>query len=239
MIRRFIVAVMLVILTLIAACAPPGAILQAKPLNNSASLSGDLCAGVACGNQTHCEGGECVCDGGLKKCSESCISQTACCINSDCPSDRTCRAGACVQRQTCGFGEEWINARQECDCAEDFKFCAEQGKCIASESCCWHTSCYDDQRCAPTTYAGTVCMQGDTKKCKIIHEGRTMEFLFQQGTYNVKMANILEGPLFDLKVNNDTTRKLRIDEVNTIDNNLHVFVEDLQVFGGLCKEEVD
>jgi len=235
---KWVVTVTAIFLVLLAACAPAGTTLQAKPLNASAPADAS-CAGVTCTGNTHCEAGECVCDGGLKKCGNACISQTACCANADCPADRTCKNGACVQRPTCGYGEQWQGSEQECACDEGFKFCAEQGKCIPADHCCWHNSCDDDQRCPPTTYGGTVCLKGATKKCRILHESRTLTYAFAQGEYDITLANILEGPKFELKVNNDTVRRIAIGELNTVDTNLQLFVEDFQLYGGRCKEDVD
>jgi len=237
MIQRWFIAVLLTLLVFIAACAPQQTI-KAQPLNVTPPR--DACADVQCDKNSYCDAGSCVCEGGFKKCDDKCISSSACCAHSDCPGNKQCQNGVCVDKPVCGYYEIWDDSRKECTCDESAKFCAEQGKCIPADHCCWHTSCYDDQRCAPTTYSGTVCMKLDTKKCKNVHEGGiAQEFFFAQGDYGVRMQKVLEGPRFDLKVNNDSIRRVRINETNTVGDNTQIYVENVLIFGGNCREEPD
>ncbi len=235
MFKRLLIAAMLSVLVILAACAP--ATMQARPLNRSTF---DKCAEVTCGANMHCDSGQCLCTGGFKQCGDGCISESKCCSNSDCGPGRTCDAGVCVERPVCGYLETWDDGDKECACVEDAKFCAEQGKCVPAESCCWHTVCDDDQRCAVTTYSGTVCIKADTKKCKIVHEdGRVEGFFFPQGRYDVQVTRVLEGGMFDLKVNEEVLRRLDINETTTSNDNVTIYVESMQTFGGYCRDEPD
>jgi hypothetical protein len=230
------IATTLSILILIAACAPQQT-LQAQPLNLTPPKG--ACEDVVCGANMHCDAGQCLCDGSFKRCGDGCIDERACCTDRDCGPGRSCADGACVERPKCEYLATWDDGRKECVCDEDAKYCQAQGKCIPAAHCCAHDACDDDQRCAFTTYSASVCMEFDTKKCKIVHEGRSLDYFFPQGRYDVQVVNVLEGPLFDLKVNNDSIRRVEIGEYNTVDGTLKIFVEALKVFGGNCREEPD
>ena len=139
MMQRLGIAVMLIVLTLLAACVQQTTI-TAQPLNVSTPVPADSCAGVQCGANAYCEAGKCLCDGGFKKCGTSCIGSAACCEDTDCPNDRTCAKGACVMRPVCGYHEVWDNDLKECTCDSVSKFCKEQIKCIPAKSCCAETT---------------------------------------------------------------------------------------------------
>ena len=238
MTARTAIAVLCALLFLIAACAPQN-VLRAQPLNNSVPPGPDLCATVTCGADMRCTDGACVCADGLKKCGDSCISQSKCCSNSECGQDRFCQNGACVQQPVCKFNEQWDPDRKECACAEGAKFCNEQSKCIPYKSCCWHSDCGSrgDFRCAMTTYSADVCLQSDTKKCRLVHEGTKQDFvLSDQQFYTVRLQQIIEGGKFIVRVGNETTKSLAVNETAQAAN-ISVFVDQLEVFGGYCREE--
>jgi hypothetical protein len=237
MTKSALFALFAVLLIALSACAQQNT-LKAQPINKTVAQTAS-CEGVACGQNQYCDAGQCLCEGGFKTCGSACIGQAACCGNRDCPSDRTCNNGACVQRQVCAINEEWNAASQECICDEDSKFCSEQGKCIPRSSCCWHTSCDEDQRCALTVYAGTICLKADTKKCRVVHEGRTLGYTFAQGDFDIRLNRVLEGPKFDVKVNNDSVRRVSIGEQNVVANNVQLYVENITTYGGGCRDEPD
>lgn len=232
--QKLLIAVMTLVLVVLAACAP--ATLQAQPLNKTAL---DKCANVQCGENAYCEVGACLCSGSFKKCGEKCIGERACCTTEDCSPGRTCQGGACVERPKCEYLATWDPIRDECSCVEDAKYCPAQGKCIPADHCCGHEDCDDDERCPPTTYSGTICMKLDTKKCRIVHEGTVLDYFFSQGEYQVRLVNVLENQIFDVKVNNDTARRMSLNETLTVDNKAQLFVENFEVFGGNCKEDVE
>lgn len=236
MTSRTVITICTVLLILIAACAPQG-VLDAQPLNLTPPKT--ACDEMNCGTNAYCEAGVCMCDGGFKKCGSSCIAQNLCCSDDQCPSGKECTKGLCVDRPVCKFNEEWDDRRKECSCAEGAKFCSVQGKCIPADSCCAHIDCADDERCADTTYSTTTCIKLFTKKCRTVHEGLTIEFLMQGGDFDVKLQNVLEGPKFDLQVNNDSVRRVRTNETNIVGGNASIYVESMTVYGGTCKEDVE
>lgn len=236
MMRRLLIAAMVVFLVLLAACAPSA--LQAQPLNVTPPR--DPCADVQCGANAYCDAGQCVCEDGFKRCGADCIRSTSCCVDTDCPPGKQCSGGVCVDRPICAFNERWDEGRKECICADGAKFCEAQGKCIPAKHCCAHSDCDDDQRCAATTYSATVCMKLDTKKCKNAHEGGiAQEFFFTETPHLVRMQKVLEGPRFDLRVNNETIRRIGINETNVLSDGTRLYVENMLVFGGNCREELD
>jgi hypothetical protein len=80
----------------------------------------------------------------------------------------------------------------------------------------------------------------NTKKCRVAHEGVPIAFATTAGEFNVLLQNVLEGPLFDLKINNDSMRRMRVNESNTLMNStVKVYVESMTVFGGYCRDEPD
>ncbi len=236
--HRLVTALVLAVMLLVSACSQQTT--MAQPLNNTVPETKDSCAEKQCGENTYCELGQCMCLGGYKLCGENCILERSCCDDTECPSGKACVTGVCTDRPVCGFNEVWNDAYKECLCEEGNKYCREQGKCIPADSCCSHIDCRGGDRCAPTTYSATVCLQSVTKKCSMIHEGTISKFMTPVGDYEITLVNLLEGPLFDLKVNNDSIRRLRLDEVNTVGNGTaKVFVEGMTVFGGICKEYPD
>lgn len=238
MMQRALIAMMLLGVLFIAACAPQN-VIRAQPLNTSQPAAPDACASVNCSADMRCADGACVCDAGQKKCGDSCIAASKCCSDRECGAGRFCQSGVCAEQPVCKFNEAWDAERKECSCAEGAKFCKEQGKCIPAKSCCWHNDCerrFSDFRCAPTTYSADVCIKGETKKCRIIHEGTTQTFFFtDQDEYSVRLQQVLEGGRFSLRVHNETMKSLAVNETVQF-NNLTVFVENLQVFGGTCRE---
>ncbi len=233
--QRLLVTGVFVLLITLAACAQ--STLQAQPLNITPPK--DPCTDVQCGANMQCDAGSCVCTTGFKKCGASCIGERACCTDKDCSTGRWCQSGACVEQPLCKFMEQWDPDRKECVCDDNAKFCAEQGKCIPRTACCTYTVCDNDQRCAPTSYSPTVCLRSDSKKCQVVHEGRIGEFFFPSGRVNVQIQNIFEGEKFDLRVNNATAKRIAVNQTVGIPGNLSVYVESLQVFGGICREEPD
>lgn len=236
--HRLVTAVLMAVLVLVSACGQTT--IKATPLNNTVPQPMDACAEKQCGENQYCEAGVCMCSGGFKKCGDRCIAERLCCTNDQCPSGKACSNGVCVERPVCGFNEEWDNGRKECICAEGAKFCHEQGKCIPVKSCCAYTDCKGDMRCAATTYSASVCIKTTTAKCSMVAEGTVGKFMTPIGDFTVKLENILEGPLFDLKVGNDTTRRMRAEEQNLIANgSAYIYVESMEMFGGYCRDEPD
>jgi hypothetical protein len=228
-------------MVLVSACGQTT--IHAQPLNTSQpNVSTDACAGKQCGENSYCEMGVCMCSGGFKKCGDKCIAERMCCTNDQCPSGKVCSSGVCTDRPLCGFNEQWDSASKQCFCSEGAKFCAEQGKCIEADACCAHNDCNrrGELRCAPTTYSATVCLNYGTKKCRVVHEGVPTELITTAGDFDILLQNVLEGPLFDLKVNTDSIRRVRANESNKISNGtVNLYVESMTVFGGYCRDESD
>ena len=233
MFQRFLIAAMTLFLLVLVACAPAGTTLHAQPLNVTPPK--DLCADVVVGENMRCDAGQLSCDDGFKTCGEGCIPEGTCCTDDDCGADRQCVNTVCVDRQLCKFNEVWDDERKECSCAENAKFCQEQNKCIPFKSCCWHSDC-SGERCAPTTYSGTVCIFGETKKCKVVHEGGVSQsFFFPEGSYEVAVQQVLEDGIFTLRVNDETLSRLETNETRSGEG-FSIFVENVNTFGGLCRE---
>ena len=236
MMNRVVIAILAILLIVIAACAPGGA-LRAKPLNTTAL---DPCGEVNCGENMMCVDGNCICGAGQKKCGDECISQSKCCDSSECGSDRACENGVCTQRPVCGISETWDENAKACACAPDAKFCEYQSKCIPGDSCCWHTECGRDERCTSTTYSASICLKETGKKCRIVHEGTDYDFnLLQGGRYNVQLQRVLENKAINVKVDNTTISGLLVNASKDINSNLGVFVEYIEIFGGYCRDEPD
>ncbi|MEM4240074.1 MAG: hypothetical protein QXF14_02030 [Candidatus Woesearchaeota archaeon] len=238
MMNRVVVAALFVFLVALAACSQ--STIKAQPLNNTVPQPASNCSAVTCGENAYCDAGVCMCSGGFKKCGNKCIPERSCCTNAECPSGKVCTNGVCADKPLCGYNEEWDFGSKSCICAKGAKYCKPQGKCIPANGCCEHIDCKSDQRCAPTTYSATVCVYYGAKKCRVAHEGVRTVFMTPVGDFDITLQNLLEGPMFDLKVNNDTTRRVRINESNTILNGTaSIHVESMTVFGGYCREEPD
>ncbi len=237
--HRLVTAVLMAVLVLVSACGQTT--IKATPLNNTVPQPMDACAEKQCGENQYCDAGVCMCSGGFKKCGDKCIAERLCCTNTECPVGKVCASGVCADRPLCGFNEQWDSASKQCFCADGAKFCQEQGKCIPAKSCCTHSDCqYGDQRCAAVTYSASVCLSYGTRKCRVAHEGVPTEMITTAGDFNVLLQNVLEGPLFDLKVNNDSIRRIRINESNNLMNgSVKVYIESMTVFGGYCRDEPD
>lgn len=239
MMGRWLISALCVLLIVIAGCSQ--ATIKAQPLNNTVPQPLDSCESMNCGDNAYCEAGVCMCSGGFKKCGNKCIAERSCCDNSQCPSGKVCQSGVCAERPLCGFNEQWDSASKQCFCAEGAKFCEGQGKCIPADACCTYGDCkYRDQRCAALTYSGKVCMSYGTVKCSVVHEGVPSRFMTSIGDFDVLLKNVLEGPRFDLQVNNDSIRRVEINESNTVANGAaRIYVESMTVFGGYCRDEPD
>ena len=238
MMGRWLISALFVLLVSLSACSQ--STIHAQPLNNTPPAVADACTNVNCGENAYCDAGVCMCSGGFKKCGNKCIGERLCCDNSQCQgSGRVCENGLCVERPLCGFNEQWDLGRKECICADGAKFCQEQGKCIPAKSCCIHSDCrYGEERCAAITYSASVCLSYGTKKCRVAHEGVPTEMITTAGEFDVLLQNVLEGPVFDLKVNTDSIRRVRINESNKIANGtVNIYVESMTVFGGYCRDE--
>ena len=236
MINRLIIAGLTLLLTILIACAPGS--LRAQPLGPPP----DLCEDVVCGEGMQCSDGQCVCGSGTKNCGDSCISEGACCTTDDCAEGRTCSNNVCVQRPVCNLYEEWDEKREECACAEGAKFCSEQGKCIPADNCCWHNACYDDQRCAPTRFSATICLDtadGNLRKCRVVHSFQAEPFDFQDRRYMIELSRVLEGGKFDIRVDDESFKGLERFETKDITAERRVFVDELLEFGGYCRQEPD
>jgi len=238
MMRRVVITALFVLLVALAACTQTT--IKAQPLNNTLPEPEDKCANVECGENAYCDAGVCLCYGGFKKCNDQCIPERQCCTNEECPYGKICEKGVCTERPLCGFNEMWSNQQKQCVCSEDSKFCPEQGKCIPKEACCANYECKSNQRCAATTYSASICIRSSTTKCRMMQEGITLPFVMPEGDISVQLQNVLDGPKFDLKVNNDTARRLNPDEQSLIlDGSAYIYVESMKVFGGYCREEPD
>jgi hypothetical protein len=238
--HRLVTAVLMAILVLVSACGQTT--IKATPLNNTPPTVVDPYANVSCGENAYNNAGTCMCAGGFKKCGDKCIAQRLCCSNSECLSaDKVCTNGVCVDRPICAYNQVWDLGFKECLCKEGTKFCQAQGKCIDEKSCCDYMDCrFGQERCAATTYSASVCMSAGMRKCRVVNEGVPTQFAIPAGEFTVLLQNVFEGPVFDLKVNNDSLRRLHINESNKIANgSINLYVESMEIFGGYCRQEPD
>jgi hypothetical protein len=179
-----------------------------------------------------------VCADGWKKCGEKCIGQKSCCDDGDCEAGKTCEAGVCSARPECGYNSGWSEQYKDCLCVDGTKFCERQGKCIPLSGCCESIDCDDDERCAPVTYSATVCVNSGTRKCRIVHEdGITLEYLFPQSRFVIGVADILEGGVVRLSVNDTELRVSGMNKSVLLGANASLYVEHLHAFGGGCRED--
>lgn len=232
------VIALLVVLAAISACSQSA--INAQPLNTSVPKAVDVCANITCGKNMYCNSSVCLCSNNFKTCGNKCIAKSSCCADTECSFGTVCKNETCADRALCGLDEQWDSATNECTCADGAKFCPEQGKCIPGDVCCAYTDCRNGQRCAAITYSGTVCVSSGTKKCSVVHEGVPINILASVGSYDVLLKNVLEGERFDLKVGNETLRRIQINESKTIANgSARVYIESMTVFGGYCRDEPD
>lgn len=236
--NKSLVTVIAGVLVLLTACVP-GA-LKAKPINTTLQEKLTACEGVSCPEFSSCVEGECVCSAGFKKCGDKCIAEAKCCADADCAEGKACLNGVCAfPRKQCEYNEEWDEERGKCFCAEGFKFCGEQQKCVPVDNCCWHTDCTRDYRCVPTNYAIAYCLTGDGKeKCTVSPQGRRDSFAFASGRYEVIYQDIKEGGKIFLNVNGTRVEGLDVNQTRTV-GPLSLVVTHVEEFGGFCKEDID
>ncbi len=195
----------------------------------------DACKEVSCPTGQTCDNGQCVCTTG-KLCDGECISNNACCTNSDCD-EGICQENKCVIPGKCQINEEFADG--ECRCAPNTLYCAEQDRCIERGKCCVHTQCGRFERCVPTQYRTSLCVKiGEKKFCRIVSDiGREEEFTVLNQSFEAKPTNWFEDRSIELILNNQT---VTIPENSTITfENSTLYHEGVQIVGGFCKEDED
>jgi hypothetical protein len=79
-----------------------------------------------------------------------------------------------------------------------------------------------------------------TKKCRVLHEdGLAQEYVFPQARFSVRLADVLEGGRVRLLVGGREILVSRPYELASAGANATIYFEQLQVFGGNCREEPD
>lgn len=232
---------LVILLLVLAACSDAG--VRTVPTSNYTPTVFDEqdapvnpCATILCAPGQTCLNGKCVCPSGNKACEGKCIAQNACCTNSDCAT-QNCVNNTCAPAKLCDLGQELVNG--ECECTTDRVYCNEQKKCIKKGDCCYFGNCPKFQRCQPTTYRASLCLQiGDKKSCKAIGEVRNSEF-FQIGnlTANTEILKwVSDGSLLvDVSGKNYTL----LPKKNENFGNATIYQEGITVLGGKCEPDED
>lgn len=137
----------------------------------------------------------------------------------------------------CKYGE--INKDGQCGCASDKKFCREQGKCIDKEDCCIHGNCRAFERCAPTGWRTSICLQAPEKKlCRLLADNDRTELITINNTiFRVGAEDFWANEAVTFQINNQTV-KLLANSTVTIDN-ITFSHSAIDVAGGSCQEDGD
>ncbi len=178
-----------------------------------------------------CENGKCVCKG--KTCQGRCIPVNACCTSAEC-GDGECVSGKCVST-ICPLGEELYQG--ECICAQGMVRCKEQNKCIDQKSCCHSGQCDRTERCVPTVWKASVCVEAEGRKiCRALADNNRTE---QITTLDLRLKPIAwsNNGNITLTVNNSTFQ-LAKNQKRPFDS-LTIYQEGIEVIGGFCKEDED
>lgn len=198
----------------------------------------DACANLTCTAGKTCQAGNCVCPSGKKACGDDCIAEASCCDDDDCESG-TCEDGECVEAKECGLNEE--SRKGKCACKKDMYLCKEQNKCLNSGDCCIHTDCDSFERCVPTNYRASFCIEIEEKKqCKIVSDlNRTQDFEVKDNEFEVLPTDWWNDKTITFSVNNESIR-LATNETKLIEEtNATIFHEGMEIVGGYCKEDED
>lgn len=193
------------------------------------------CMNVACGSNSRCIDGDCVCNEGYKDCNGECILEKDCCTEDDCETDESCRDHMCIP-DNCGVNEEFDTAKQKCDCDEDSVYCAAQRKCIPKDNCCTHAGCDSDYRCVPTDRFVVLCIDSGKKQCRSVHTGRTESFFMEGVRYDVEINKFLQNDGVDIDVNG-VNHLIAKDEIEDIAETVSMYIDDIEDVGGGCKRD--
>ncbi|MBW3019023.1 hypothetical protein KY329_02455 [Candidatus Woesearchaeota archaeon] len=193
------------------------------------------CDKIKCAAPTICEEGKCVCPAGQKKCGTDCIAESGCCKDADC-SEGECVDNKCKVTEECSYGEVFTEGK--CECSDGYKYCEEQGKCIARDNCCTYLNCGSFQKCIRTTYGVSLCMQSGVKKsCKFVSDnGREELFNLGNGSIGAEALRFLEESV-EFKIENMTVTLEPDTQIPLL--GMEVWQEDFQVMGGFCRYEED
>lgn len=188
------------------------------------------CLKVDCETDKECKGGVCVCLEGTKDCKGDCIPLDGCCDDSEC--EGHCADNQCVD--ACTYGEQYKDGK--CVCAENYKYCDAQEKCIPQDYCCSFLNCRSFEECVPTTYTASICFQFENKKkCRLVSDLARTEYV-EIGDLEISATPVLFGETnLQLRLDNETYAlqpNVKID-LKGID----IWAEDLKPMGGFCREE--
>ena len=240
-----ILTALLIALVLISGCSDSTII--AQPLSemnastvleveaNVTAADADPCAEVTCGVNSKCSEGRCACEDGYTNCGGICISNDACCKDSECGPGKICENSACVSTN-CGYNEAYDSVKRKCGCNTESKYCTAQKRCIPKDSCCANAECDSGEGCVLTKFLISVCMKDDRKLCRTIVEKKKEVFAVGDFKYYVEFRSVLQNSKIDLIVNEKEFVLLK-DELQPLDGNVTMYVESFETIGGYCKEE--
>ena len=234
---------LLIILILISGCAKNQITASAikdlsieKKIDIEAKItSTEACMNVACGSNSICENGNCICNDGYKKCNGECILNKDCCTEDDCDSGESCRNHICIP-DNCRINEIFDASKNKCVCDEDSKYCSMQKQCIPKKNCCMHADCESDYRCVPTGKLAVLCITGGNKQCKSVHPDRQESFFVKGVRYDVIINGFLQHGGIDLDVN-DINHVFEADAVEKIGDNINIYLDEAEEIGGHCKDD--
>lgn len=181
---------------------------------------------------------ECVCKSGYKLCNKKCIKEDDCCTNNDCTSPQKCEKNQCVgscKNVFCSLNSICDNGL--CVCKEGTYWCEKQKRCIEDSQCCDAYSCAENRDrkvCDPIVISAEICIENDSKSCKYIPEKGSRIF-YLDNQYQISVLDVFEGPLFDIRINNQTMEKINVETKKDIDS-MQIWVNSLKYKGGICKE---
>jgi hypothetical protein len=139
--------------------------------------------------------------------------------------------------QTCAFGEAWDG--KECACEEGRYWCGEQQKCIPDGDCCFHTQCARFERCVPNQYRARLCAE--------LPSGKLCRLLADNGRTEIVVINNLDTRLGVSDWNNDNSINFTLNNQSLLlfegkrqeFSGINYYFENLEEYGGYCKEDED
>lgn len=174
------------------------------PVSNATPIvETKTCEEVTCGVNEECRQGECFCKIGYKICDGACIPDEECCTYADCGPQESCISKVCVKTEFCTYNEEF--SAGTCACEEGAKWCAEQQKCIPSNSCCSLPDCNPtgkiDRLCKETEYGAYLCVRiGVSEHCRDAIPGERTGYSVGARGVDVYLEQVYAGGLVDMRV---------------------------------------
>ena len=198
MLMKYILPLIAILVVVLVACSP-----AEVPVENTTTTEANSCDSINCSADQQCQNGSCVCGSGLTSCNGKCIPSSSCCSDANCNSKESCISGVCKQRELCKYGEEYKDGK--CGCAQDFKQCGEQHKCIPYDKCCGISACNPednyDRVCVDTNYGAQLCFNTATgSHCRYAYLDERTSFSVGKEGADVTITKIFEDKSINAEI---------------------------------------